>query len=148
MKSRKVRCVGPGPTPAHDDHCGPSTRPPSLHRCREEPCHYTWITGEWSQVGMKTDDGIRKPVQFQFLLSKFSTLRFAELIFYICVKTVTSAWQYETDNLWKIRSSSASSLWSHCHLQKHTRGGGILAVNHDCVRAAHASALLCAMRSR
>uniref|UniRef100_A0A3B5QY86 ADAM metallopeptidase with thrombospondin type 1 motif 20 n=1 Tax=Xiphophorus maculatus TaxID=8083 RepID=A0A3B5QY86_XIPMA len=72
----KVRCVGPGPTPAHDDHCGPSTRPPSLHRCREEPCHYTWITGEWSQVGMKTDDGIRKPVQFQFLLSKFSTLRF------------------------------------------------------------------------
>uniref|UniRef100_A0A3B3VED0 ADAM metallopeptidase with thrombospondin type 1 motif 20 n=1 Tax=Poecilia latipinna TaxID=48699 RepID=A0A3B3VED0_9TELE len=55
MKSRKVRCVGPGLTPAHDDRCGPSTRPPSLHHCREEPCLYTWTTGEWSQVGMKTD---------------------------------------------------------------------------------------------
>uniref|UniRef100_A0A3P9NYB7 ADAM metallopeptidase with thrombospondin type 1 motif 20 n=1 Tax=Poecilia reticulata TaxID=8081 RepID=A0A3P9NYB7_POERE len=55
---RKVRCVGPGATPAHDDRCGPSTRPPSLHHCREEPCLYTWTTGEWSQ-----------PVLFQLLLS-------------------------------------------------------------------------------
>ncbi|XP_054880506.1 A disintegrin and metalloproteinase with thrombospondin motifs 20 [Poeciliopsis prolifica] len=60
MKRRKVRCVGPGPTPAHDDHCGPSTRPPSLHHCREEPCHYTWIAGEWSQCSASCGVGYQQ----------------------------------------------------------------------------------------
>uniref|UniRef100_A0A3Q2FEI2 ADAM metallopeptidase with thrombospondin type 1 motif 20 n=1 Tax=Cyprinodon variegatus TaxID=28743 RepID=A0A3Q2FEI2_CYPVA len=47
---RKVRCEGPSSSPAQDDYCEPSARPTSVQHCREEPCQYMWITGEWSQV--------------------------------------------------------------------------------------------------
>uniref|UniRef100_A0A3Q3JML9 Peptidase M12B domain-containing protein n=1 Tax=Monopterus albus TaxID=43700 RepID=A0A3Q3JML9_MONAL len=53
MRSRKVGCMGPGMTPVQDDYCEPSSQPPSLQPCNRSPCHYMWITGEWSQVGIK-----------------------------------------------------------------------------------------------
>ncbi|KAM4734787.1 A disintegrin and metalloproteinase with thrombospondin motifs 20 isoform 2-T2 [Anableps anableps] len=62
MKSRKVRCVGPGPTPAQDDYCEPSTRPSSLQLCREEPCHYMWMTGEWSQCSASCGVGYQQRI--------------------------------------------------------------------------------------
>ncbi|PWA28495.1 hypothetical protein CCH79_00016334 [Gambusia affinis] len=77
MKSRTVRCVGPGPTPAHDDRCGPSTRPASLHRCREEPCPYTWITGEWSQCSASCGVGYQQRfVSCSLLPSSLHSQRF------------------------------------------------------------------------
>lgn len=55
MRSRKVGCVGPGMTPVHDDYCEPSSQPPLQQACKGAPCHFRWITGEWSQVGKEED---------------------------------------------------------------------------------------------
>lgn len=50
VRSRKVVCMDPGMTPAQGDYCDPLARPPLLQPCKEAPCHYMWITGDWSMV--------------------------------------------------------------------------------------------------
>lgn len=39
-------------TPAQNDYCEPSSRPPSVQSCTEAACQYVWVAGEWSQVGV------------------------------------------------------------------------------------------------
>uniref|UniRef100_A0A3B3BUW3 ADAM metallopeptidase with thrombospondin type 1 motif 20 n=1 Tax=Oryzias melastigma TaxID=30732 RepID=A0A3B3BUW3_ORYME len=51
-RSRKVWCAGPDMTPAQNDYCEPSSRPPSVQSCTEAACQYVWVAGEWSQVGV------------------------------------------------------------------------------------------------
>lgn len=60
MRSRKVGCMGPGMTPVQDDYCKPSSQPQSHQPCKRAPCHYMWITGEWSQVGIKDKIEIKR----------------------------------------------------------------------------------------
>lgn len=55
MRSRKVGCMGPGMAPVQDDYCEPSSQPQARQSCKGAPCHYMWITGEWSQVGIKEE---------------------------------------------------------------------------------------------
>uniref|UniRef100_A0A6Q2XJ72 ADAM metallopeptidase with thrombospondin type 1 motif 20 n=1 Tax=Esox lucius TaxID=8010 RepID=A0A6Q2XJ72_ESOLU len=50
MRTRKVLCMGAGLTPAQEAACDPSSRPALHQPCSGAPCHYMWMTGEWSQV--------------------------------------------------------------------------------------------------
>ncbi|MED6236663.1 hypothetical protein ATANTOWER_012456, partial [Ataeniobius toweri] len=76
VKSRLVRCMGPGLTPVHDDYCEPSARPSSLQRCREEPCHYMWITGEWSQCSVSCGLGYQQRIISCSLMPSSHSQRF------------------------------------------------------------------------
>ncbi|XP_047238951.1 A disintegrin and metalloproteinase with thrombospondin motifs 20-like [Girardinichthys multiradiatus] len=76
VKSRLVRCVGPGLTPVHDDYCEPSARPSSLQHCREEPCHYMWITGEWSQCSASCGVGYQQRIISCSLMPSLLSQRF------------------------------------------------------------------------
>lgn len=62
--------MGLGMAPVQDDYCEPSSQPPSLEPCTGPPCHYIWITGEWSQVGtrakMKTEIWFRSQCGLQY----------------------------------------------------------------------------------
>ncbi|XP_068458877.1 A disintegrin and metalloproteinase with thrombospondin motifs 20 [Clinocottus analis] len=61
-RSRKVGCMGPAMTPVQDDYCKPSPRPPSHQACKGAPCHYTWMTGEWSQCSASCGVGFQQRV--------------------------------------------------------------------------------------
>uniref|UniRef100_A0A8C9XHK9 ADAM metallopeptidase with thrombospondin type 1 motif 20 n=1 Tax=Sander lucioperca TaxID=283035 RepID=A0A8C9XHK9_SANLU len=50
VRSRKVRCMGPGMTPVQDDYCEVSSQPLSHQPCKESPCHFMWITGECANI--------------------------------------------------------------------------------------------------
>uniref|UniRef100_UPI0037E8F759 A disintegrin and metalloproteinase with thrombospondin motifs 20 n=1 Tax=Semicossyphus pulcher TaxID=241346 RepID=UPI0037E8F759 len=62
MRSRKVGCMGPGVTPAQDDYCEPSSQPPSRRPCKGAPCHYMWISGEWSQCSASCGVGYQQRI--------------------------------------------------------------------------------------
>lgn len=64
VRNRKVRCMGLEMTPVQDDYCAPSSQPPSHQPCKGRPCHYMWITGEWSQVGRR--DSIKTEICFHY----------------------------------------------------------------------------------
>lgn len=72
VRRREVGCRGPGATPVQDDYCEPASQPPSQRLCKQTPCHFLWITGEWSEVG-------RRPAFIQ-LLPQVSTLLVASPI--------------------------------------------------------------------
>nr|XP_046249772.1 A disintegrin and metalloproteinase with thrombospondin motifs 20 isoform X1 [Scatophagus argus] len=62
MRSRNVGCMGPGVTPVHDDYCEPSSQPQSHQPCKGAPCHYVWITGEWSQCSASCGVGYQQRI--------------------------------------------------------------------------------------
>ncbi|GLD74940.1 A disintegrin and metalloproteinase with thrombospondin motifs 20-like protein [Lates japonicus] len=62
MRSRKVRCMGPGMTPVQDNYCKPSPQPQSHQPCKRAPCHYMWITGEWSQCSASCGVGYQQRI--------------------------------------------------------------------------------------
>lgn len=83
-QSRRVACVASGMRPVQDDYCDPASQPQAWQPCTAEPCPYTWITGEWSQVEQKwmwnKTVKLRDPVQ-PFHVTEFFTyfLWFTEL---------------------------------------------------------------------
>uniref|UniRef100_A0A7N8WWB8 ADAM metallopeptidase with thrombospondin type 1 motif 20 n=1 Tax=Mastacembelus armatus TaxID=205130 RepID=A0A7N8WWB8_9TELE len=62
MRSRNVRCMGPGTTPFPDDYCEPLSRPPSHQPCKGPPCQYIWIMGEWSQCSASCGVGYQQRI--------------------------------------------------------------------------------------
>uniref|UniRef100_A0A665X761 ADAM metallopeptidase with thrombospondin type 1 motif 20 n=1 Tax=Echeneis naucrates TaxID=173247 RepID=A0A665X761_ECHNA len=62
MRRRKVGCIGPGMTPVQVDYCEPSTQPVSHQHCKATPCHYSWITGEWSQCSASCGVGYQQRI--------------------------------------------------------------------------------------
>uniref|UniRef100_A0AAX7UL17 ADAM metallopeptidase with thrombospondin type 1 motif 20 n=1 Tax=Astatotilapia calliptera TaxID=8154 RepID=A0AAX7UL17_ASTCA len=62
VRSRKVVCMDPGMTPAQGDYCDPLARPPLLQPCKEAPCHYMWITGDWSMCSASCGVGYQQRI--------------------------------------------------------------------------------------
>lgn len=60
MRNRKVGCMGPGMTAVQDDYCEPSSQPPLQEPCKGAPCHYMWMTGEWSQCSASCGVGYQQ----------------------------------------------------------------------------------------
>uniref|UniRef100_A0A673ZQ14 ADAM metallopeptidase with thrombospondin type 1 motif 20 n=1 Tax=Salmo trutta TaxID=8032 RepID=A0A673ZQ14_SALTR len=62
MRNRKVLCVGAGLTPVQDALCDPSSCPALRQPCSGAACHYTWMTGEWSQCSASCGVGYQQRI--------------------------------------------------------------------------------------
>ncbi|KAL0968043.1 hypothetical protein UPYG_G00261570 [Umbra pygmaea] len=62
MRNRKVLCMGAGLTPVQDTLCDPSSRPERHQPCSRAPCHFTWVTMEWSQCSASCGVGYQQRV--------------------------------------------------------------------------------------
>ncbi|KAM9568431.1 A disintegrin and metalloproteinase with thrombospondin motifs 20-like [Salvelinus alpinus] len=62
MRNRKVLCVRAGLTPVQDALCDPSSCPALRQPCSGAACHYTWMTGEWSQCSTSCGVGYQQRI--------------------------------------------------------------------------------------
>uniref|UniRef100_A0A8C6WWM1 ADAM metallopeptidase with thrombospondin type 1 motif 20 n=1 Tax=Neogobius melanostomus TaxID=47308 RepID=A0A8C6WWM1_9GOBI len=60
VRSRKVRCLGPGSAEVSDDYCERASQPSTQEQCISAPCQYVWSTGEWSQCSTSCGTGYQQ----------------------------------------------------------------------------------------
>ncbi|KAL4005532.1 hypothetical protein ACER0C_005245 [Sarotherodon galilaeus] len=148
VRSRKVVCMDPGITPAQDDYCDPLARPPLLQPCKEAPCHYMWITGEWSMCSASCGVGYQQrivscslmptsPAQGVYAQSSFAGTSCPEPRppgTRPCLLTECPHMSY-----WKV------GLWSKC---SQTCGAGVMERRVECVTSKGQTSKLCRLSER
>ncbi|CAL9696915.1 unnamed protein product [Knipowitschia caucasica] len=60
VRSRTVRCVGPGSVEVGADYCERASRPAPQEPCTTAPCQYGWSTGQWSQCSTSCGVGYQQ----------------------------------------------------------------------------------------
>uniref|UniRef100_A0A3Q4N4X1 ADAM metallopeptidase with thrombospondin type 1 motif 20 n=1 Tax=Neolamprologus brichardi TaxID=32507 RepID=A0A3Q4N4X1_NEOBR len=148
VRSRKVVCMDPGMTPAQGDYCDPLARPPLLQPCKEAPCHYMWITGDWSMCSASCGVGYQQrivscslmptsPAQGVYTQSSFASINCPEPRppgTRPCLLTECPHMSY-----WKV------GPWSKC---SQTCGAGVMERRVECVTSKGQTSKLCRLSER